>query len=219
MRPEGVIAAWMTSFLRRRYRGVPDAQTAQPDRAAALGALGEALVAGALRDMGWPTLRNVVLHESRATAEIDLLARAPNSIVVLEVKTWSGFVDGTASAAEWVRFGAGGGEANVPNAVRQNVAHVGMVERVIGEPAVGVRGLVVSAGHAQYAERLRRHVVPLADLPDILRAHAAKMPLCPGVSLDRAWTLLARESECSEAGREAHAAWVRSRRARQTNCE
>ena len=125
MGPDDVIGAWMANLLRRRDGGVTDAQAAQPDRAAALGALGEALVAGALCDMGWPTLRNVVLHEREASAEIDVLARAPNSIVVLEVKTWSGFIDGTAGAKEWVRVGAGGREASVPNAVRQNVAHVG----------------------------------------------------------------------------------------------
>ena len=90
MRPEGVIAAWMTSFLRRRYRGVPDAQTAQPDRAAALGALGEALVAGALREHGLADAAQRGAAREQATAEIDLLARAPNSIVVFEVKTWSG---------------------------------------------------------------------------------------------------------------------------------
>lgn len=219
MGPEDVILAWTRGFLRRRGGGATDAQAAQPDRAAALGALGEALVAGALREMGWPILRNVVLREPMSSAELDLLVRAPHCIVVLEVKTWSGFVDGTACAAEWLRYGAGGREARVPNAVRQNVVHVGMVERAIGDRDVRVFGLVVAAGHARYGDRLRRHVVPLAELAGVLRAHAADIPSCPPGSLDRAWTVLTREEGRSVTRRDAHAAWVRSRRSHQADCE
>ena len=88
MRPDDVISAWVARFLRRREVATADAQAAQPYPAAAVGALGEALVAGTLRDMGWPTLRNVVLRERDASAEVDVLVRAPNAVVVLEVKTW-----------------------------------------------------------------------------------------------------------------------------------
>lgn len=219
MEPDEVIAAWMKRFLGRRDGGATDAQAAQPDRAAALGGLGEALVAGVVRELGWPALRNVVLRERASSAELDLLVRAPHCIVVLEVKTWSGFVDGTAGAEEWVRYGAGGRGARAPNAVRQNRAHVGIVERAIGEREVRVFGLVVSAGHARYAERLRRHVVPLADLAAVLRVHAADVAPCRPASLDRAWAILTREADRSEVRREAHAASVRSRRGNSTDCE
>jgi Nuclease-related domain len=219
MGPDEVIATWMKRFLGRDDGGATDAQAAQPDRAAALGGLGEALVAGVVRELGWPALRNVVLRERASSAEFDLLVRAPHCIVVLEVKTWSGFVDGTAGAEEWVRYGAGGCEAGAPNAVRQNLAHVGMVERAIGAREVRVSGLVVSAGRARYSERLRRHVVLLADLAAVLRAHAAAVVPCRPASLDRAWAILTREADRSEVRREAHAAWVRSRRSNSTDCE
>jgi len=164
-------------------------------------------------------LRNVVLRERASSAELDLLVRAPHCIVVIEVKTWSGFIDGPADAEQWVRYGAGCREARAPNAVRQNRAHVGIVERTIGGLGVRVFGLVVSAGHARYGERLRRHVVPLADLAAALRVHAADVAPCRPASLDQAWAILTREADRSEVRREAHAAWVRSRRSISTNCE
>jgi Nuclease-related domain len=206
MRPDEVISAWVTRFLRRRDGA------AQPNPAAAVGALGEALVAGALREMGWPTLRNVVLRERDASAELDILVRAPSAIVVLEVKTWSGFIEGAARAEQWIRYGAGGQQVGVPNAVRQNLAHVTMAERAIGDREVAVFGLVVSAGRGRYATSLQAHVVPLADLPDVLRTHSGRREPGSPSALDRAWTLMAREAEKSEARRAPHAAWVRSRR-------
>ena len=219
MGPEDVIAAWMNRFRRGRRGGATDAQAAQPERAAALGGLGEALVAGALREVGWPIFRNVVLRERKSSAEIDLLVRAPAGIVVLEVKTWSGFIDGTAGAAGWIRYGGRGREADVPNAVRQNRAHVGTVERAIGDRAVRVFGLVVAAGHARFAERLRPHVVPFADLVDVLRATSLKHAPFPPGSVDRAWALLMHEADRSQIRRDAHAAWVRSRGRCRSNCE
>ena len=219
MRPDDVISAWVTRSLRRRAGAAADAQPAQPYPAAAVGALGEALVAGALREMGWPALRNVVLRERDAFAELDLLVRVPHAIIVLEVKTWSGFIDGAARAEHWIRYGSGGQAVSVPNAVRQNVAHVAMVERAIADREVAVFGLVVGAGHARYATSLSSHVVPLAQLPDALRTHAAKLPLGSQWALDRAWELMAREAEKSETRRAPHAAWVRSKRNHHSNCE
>jgi hypothetical protein len=219
MRPDDVISAWVARFLRRREGAAADAQAAQPYPAAAVGALGEALVAGALRDMRWPTLRNVVLREREASAELDVLVRAPNAIVVLEVKTWSGFIQGAARAEQWVRYGASVQGACVPNAVRQNCAHVAMVERAIGDREVAVFGLVVNAGHARYAASLKAHVVPLAQLPDVLRTHSGNHPPGSSSALDRAWQLMAREAEKSDARRAPHAAWVRSRRNHRRNFE
>ena len=66
-------------FVRRRASGATDAQAVQPFPAAALGVLGEALVAGAVRELGWPTLRNVVLGARNASTEVDLLVRAPTA--------------------------------------------------------------------------------------------------------------------------------------------
>jgi hypothetical protein len=216
---ESVIEAWLSRFKRRREAGVLGAQEAQPDRAAAIGALGEALVAGVLRDMGWPMLRNVVLRERGRSSEIDLIARAPAAIAVLEVKTWSGFIQGEARAASWTRHGKGNEVMAMPSAVIQNHVHVAAVERAIGDHAVAVWGLVVSAGHARFAAPLRPHVVDVSVIGTVLQAEAIRGRWCDPHRLDRAWARLRREAERSPGRREAHVAWLRSRERAARICE
>lgn len=219
MGSEEVIGAWLARFLRRRNGGATDAQEAQPDRAAAIGGVGEALVAGRLREMGWPILRNVILGEHGGSTEIDLLARSPSAVVVVEVKTWSGFIQGAAQAALWVRHGGDGREVTVPNAVRQNLAHVAAVERAIGDSGVSVWGIVVSAGHARFAAPLRPHVIPVSAVSEVLRAQAMQARPADQDRLDRAWTRLQQEAVRSPGRREAHVAWLRSRDCAAGTCE
>jgi Holliday junction resolvase-like predicted endonuclease len=210
MRAETVIEAWLSRFKHRHESGVSVVQEDQPDRAAALGALGEALVAGALRDMGWPVLRNVVLRERGRSTEIDVIARAPGALVVLEVKTWSGFIQGAAQAASWTRHGRGDEAVTMPNAVTQNRAHVAAVERAIGDREVPVWGLVVSAGHARFAPALRAHVVPAAELAGALRDGA-----CGDHGelrrIERAWASLGRVAARSPNRLAAHIARLQAR--------
>ena len=210
MGAETVIDAWLSRFKRRREAGEMDAQEAQPDRAAALGALGEALVAGALRDMGWPVLRNVVLRERGRSTEIDVIGRAPGALVVLEVKTWSGFIQGAAQAAAWTRHGRGNEAVAMPNAVTQNRVHVAAVERAIGDREVPVWGLVVSAGHARFAPALRAHVVPAAELAGVLR-DSARGDHGERRKIERAWAALSREASRSPERQAGHIAWLKAR--------
>ncbi|GBR07875.1 MULTISPECIES: nuclease-related domain-containing protein [Acetobacter] len=210
MRAETVIEAWLSRFKRRHESGVSVAQEDQPDRAAALGALGEALVAGTIRDMGWPVLRNVVLRERGRSAEIDVIARAPGALVVLEVKTWSGFILGAAQAPSWTRHGRGDEAVAMPNAVAQNRAHVTAVERAIGDREVPVWGLVVSAGHARFAPALRAHIVPAAELSGVLR-HGARADHGEVRRIERAWASLGREAARSPSRLAAHIARLQAR--------
>ena len=210
MGAETVIEAWLSRFRRRREAGEMDAQEAQPNRAAALGALGEALVAGALRDMGWPVLRNVVLRERGRSAEIDVIAWAPGALVVLEVKTWSGFIQGAAQAASWTRHGRGDEAVAMPNAVTQNRAHVAAVERAIDDREVPVWGLVVSAGHARFAPALRAHVVPAAELAGVLR-NGARGDHGERWRIERAWASLGREAARSPNRLAAHISRLQAR--------
>ena len=210
MGAETVIEAWLSRFRRRREAGEMDAQEAQPNRAAALGALGEALVAGALRDMGWPVLRNVVLRERGRSAEIDVIAWAPAALVVLEVKTWSGFIQGAAQAASWTRHGRGDEAVAMPNAVTQNRAHVAAVERAIGDREVPLWGLVVSAGHPRFAPALRAHVVPAAELAGVLR-NGVRADHGERWRIERAWASLGREAARSPNRLAAHIARLQAR--------
>lgn len=210
MGAETVIEAWLSRFKRRRSAGEMDAQEARPDRAAALGALGEALVAGALRDMGLPVLRNIVLRERGRSTEIDVIALAPGALVVLEVKTWSGFIQGAAQAALWTRHGRDNEAISVPNAVIQNQAHVAAVERTIGDRSVPVWGLVVSAGHARFAPALRAHVMPVSQLASVLVSESRGCDAEPG-RMSAAWETLRREAAKSPERQAAHIAWLRGR--------
>lgn len=210
MGSETVIEAWLARFRRRRESGVLVAQEAQPDRAAALGALGEALVAGAIRDIGWPVLRNVVLRERGGSSEIDIIARATAALMVIEVKTWSGYIEGAASAAEWRRHGAGDQQVLVPNAVRQNHAHVGVIERAIGDRGVPVLGMVVSAGHARFSPALRSHIFPASEIAAVLRSVRGAHDFDPR-RLDKAWAYLSREAARSPNRIAGHIARVQAR--------
>jgi hypothetical protein len=138
---------------------------------------------------------------------------------VLEVKTWSGFVEGAAQAVLWVRHGGDGRDLTVPNAVRQNLAHVAAVERAIGDGVVSVWGLVVSAGHARFAAPLRPHVVDVSTVDRVLQAQARMVRSADPDRLDRAWARLRHEAERSPGRREAHVAWLRSRDRAVGNCE
>jgi hypothetical protein len=210
MKAEAVIEAWLARFKRRHERGVSVAQEDQPDRASALGTLGEALVAGAIRDMGWPVLRNVVLREHGGSSEIDLIARSPAGLVVLEVKTWSGFIEGSARAESWTRYGRANEALPVPNAVAQNLVHVGAVERAIGDREIPVLGIVVSAGHARFATALRPHIVPVSEIAEVLRS-IGQRSFRQTLRMDRVWEYLRREAERSPERQAAHIARIRAR--------
>ena len=214
--PIAVAAAMGLLLAARRWRpgGGRDASAAAilaelPDRAAAIGALGEALGAGRLRERGRPTLRNVILPSGTHSVKIDALVCAADGIVVLETKTWSGFVSGAADSARWMRRGKDGRVDVLPNAVRQNLAHVVAVESIVMDRALWVRGYVVSAGSATFSTELSPYVVPLDNLGAVLRAHSR-----PGAgdnaAINRAWARLQIEATRSGPRRAAHIVRARS---------
>ncbi len=194
-----------------RTAGAAAAQAAAPDRAAAIGALGEALVAGDLRRAGCAVLRNVIMPAGAGWTEIDMLARTQVGILVVEVKTWSGRIVGDADAAEWVREG-GRGPQPVLTALQQNRRHVRAVCAYIGDGAVRVDGMVVSAGHARFAAGIAGSIATPSDLPTILRGYPGDVSATRD-ELDRAWGRLEEAAIAGEGLREAHAAFVRRQKA------
>jgi len=174
-------------------------------RAAAVGALGEALVRAELEALGWPMLRNVILSASGGSVEIDHLVRAPGGVVVLETKTYSGRLDGDLGSEHWTLSLRDGRCFIVPNPFRQNAAHVRAVRSVIDDAAVLIQGYVVSAGAGRIASQLGRAVVPVQEL----RAHLPRdLGLCRHRhgKLDLAWSRLMAAAAEGEAHRAAHAA-------------
>ena len=181
----------------------------KPYKAAAIGALGEALVAGRLRECGYPTLRNVILQSATHFVEIDVVVRVLDGIVVLETKTWSGFVSGAADAACWTRLGRGGRVDVLPNAVRQNMTHVVAAENIVADPAVRVRKYVVGAGSATFSLELARHIMSLDDLGGVMSRHAPP-EVVASPAIDRAWSRLQSEAMRGERRRAAHVAHAQS---------
>jgi hypothetical protein len=179
-------------------------------RGEAIGVIGESLVALELRELGWPQLSNVVLGRQGRSVEIDHLVRAPDGIIIIETKTLSGIVWGQPGGNRWSQ-NSGGQVRTFLNPMLQNEAHMGAVRAVIGDPAVSLRGLVVSAGHARFAEPIAGCVVPLRQMVAVLRESVA-IPLCGQAPINAAWAVLAGEAARSEPRRAAHAAYVRSRK-------
>lgn len=210
-----VTGALLGAALWRR-RGGRDAiaaagLAARHDRAVTIGALGEALVAGILRDLGYPMLRNVILRNGGHSVEIDALVRVPDGVLVLETKTWSGFVAGAEDALNWTRHGRDGRSDMLPNAERQNTVHVAAVESLIADLGVRVRGHVISAGTATFAIELMCLVVPVAELRVVMRGYERPTD-CDDAGVSRAWARLQAEAMRSELRRAAHIARVRSRK-------
>ena len=206
-----LIAGSLWRRTRSRDVSATSVLTEEPDRAAAIGALGEALVAGEVSALGRPVLPNVILLDGTHSVEIDLLVRVSDGILVLEAKTWSGFISGSEDWPIWTQHRKGGRIETFRNPARQNLVHVRAVERFVADPAVWVRGLVVSAGHADFAAQIARTIVPLANLRTVLQHHVA-IPLVGQDAIDDAWSRLAAEAMRNERRRSAHAAYVRSRK-------
>ena len=177
------------------------------DRAARIGEVGERLVACELAALSWPVLHNVILAAQRGrTAEFDHIVRAPDGIVVLETNTYSGFIAGGADAPHWTQHRVGWQTALLNPAIR-NLNHVRAFERFVADPAVRVRGFVVSASNARFDDVIAHIPVPLHALRSVLREHAQAM-LMEQERIDGAWRRLEREEARSAGRRAAHAAYA-----------
>ena len=85
------------------------------------------------------------------------------------------------------------------------------VRELIGNEAVSLRGLVVSAGRARFADPIAGCVVPLRDLAEALRG-SVSVPLFGQGAIDAAWRTLAAEAAMSGQRRERHVDYVCRRR-------
>jgi len=181
-------------------------------RPALIGWGGEKAVRQALARLGLPALHDVVLADTLGHTQIDHLVRTAQGIVVIETKTFAGWITGTLYSAQWVQHLAGGRiRHGFQNPVRQNHRHCKAVEAAIGGLAVPVHSLVVSAGRARYCEALEAVPIPVASLgrlagnsPWVARVDAGEM--------DTAWTRLQVLARQTPELRRLHRADVRARR-------
>ncbi len=205
----GVVVAWRTAGTAAGAARPGDDRTGERvGRSEALGKLGEALVAAEIEALGWPCLRNVVLDLGNWMVEVDHLVRAPDGIVMIETKTYSGFVSGAENEIVWMQRLRDGRTISIPNPARQNLVHVRAVVQLIAAPTVSVRGLVVSAGNARFADAIKHIPVPVRGLRGVLQSQTAIAIFGQG-TIDTAWRRLSTEASHSEARRMAHQRYVR----------
>jgi len=135
------------------------------------------------------------------------LVRAPDGIVVIETKTYSGFVSGADNEIVWTQRTRSGKSISIPNPARQNLAHVRAVVQLIAAPAVSVRGLVVTAGNARFADGIKHIPVPVRELRSVLQNQTTIALFGQGL-IDTAWNRLISEASHSEDRRMAHRLYV-----------
>jgi hypothetical protein len=166
-------------------------------KAAITGRKGEISVARSLSTLG--------------VTQLDHLARASDSILVIEIKTYGGYIVGSLDSAQWVQHLAAGERGHVfQNPIRQNHRHCRAVETALAGLNVPIAGIIVSAGSAVFCDELQGSVVPLPCLGEVFRP-AFQCRHDPR-HLDIAWQRLIRVTADAEPRREEHLDLVRERR-------
>jgi hypothetical protein len=182
-------------------------------KAGIIGRKGESAVARVLSALGVPALHDVLLPDLLGVTQLDHLARAPDAILVIETKTYGGYITGLLDSAEWVQhLVAGEIRYAFQNPVHQNYRHCRAVEAALAGLDVLVVGIIVSAGTATFCEALLGSVVPLSRLGEVFRPSARRHhnPL----HLDIAWERLSGVLAEAEPRREEHRDSLRHRRSR-----
>jgi hypothetical protein len=198
---------------RRRTNLVTDDewQAFREVKAGITGQKGEAAVARQLARLGASALHDVILADSNGLTQIDHLVLGRDAILVLETKTFSGFIAGGPHSPEWTQYLAQGAtRTNFQNPLRQNYRHCSATVEIVGDPSVLVRGYVVSAGKARFGDTLAGIVVDVDNLADIFIPDDSRR--ADGNALRLAWERLTVAAQAGEARRAEHLAGVRAKR-------
>ena len=197
---------------RRRTNLVTDEewQAFQEVKAGITGQKGETAVARQLALLGAPALHDVILADRSGLTQIDHLVLGPDAILVLETKTYAGFIEGDLDRQQWTQHLAQGTtRTNFRNPIRQNHRHRIATLEIVGNPDVLVRGYVVSAGKARFCDTLVGIVVDLPNLSSILMPDDRRQ--ADQTALRMAWERLRAAAQAGEARRAAHLAGVRAK--------
>ena len=163
-------------------------------------------------DSRWPALYNVILVEGFGrTVEIDHLVRVPDGILVLETKTYAGFIDGGADAPYWTQHLAGGRCTTILNPAIQNLGQMRAVERFVAEPVRAGPRLCRLGGNR--AVRRCDRAPPRASqvLRGVLRKSVQVVAIGQEARVDAAWQRIEREPARGAGRRAAHEAYGRRR--------
>ena len=184
-------------------------------KAGITGRKGEDAVARELERLGLAALHDVILEDAHGLTQIDHLVLGPQAIVVLETKTYAGYITGSTYSSEWVQvLKAGTVRHSFQNPLRQNHRHCKAVEARVPPGSVPIWGFVVSAGRARFCDELVDVAVPVARLADLFR-HDNRFD-DSHQELENVWRILSAAAAEGEALRERHAAELRFRRSGRT---
>ena len=180
-------------------------------KAGITGRKGEALVARELARLGLPVLHDIVLADSRGLTQIDHVVLGLDAIIVLETKTYSGFITGDPRGREWTQdLAKGATRIAFQSPVRQNMRHRAAVLEIVADLPIAVRGYVVSAGTARFCDVLAGIVVALDGIARVV------LPGAPVRTDERvlrmAWERLTAAAQAGEARRAEYLATVRTAR-------
>ena len=201
-----------TASKRRRTNLVTDEewQAFREVKAGITGQKGETAVARQLAFLGAPALHDVILADSRGLTQVDHLVLTPEAILVLETKTYAGFITGSLHSREWTQhLGQGSTRTSFQNPIRQNHRHRSAASEIIGNADVPVRGYVVSAGKARFCDELVGVVIELPNLPSILIPDERRQ--ADQSALREAWGRLRAAAQAGEARRAEHLAEIRAK--------
>jgi hypothetical protein len=180
-------------------------------KAAITGRKGEGAVVRELARLGRPALHDVMLVDARGVTQIDHLVRSVDAIIVIETKTYAGYISGAPDAREWMQHLADGETRHsFQNPVRQNHRHCRAVESVLADLDVPIAGYIVSAGSATFSDTLQPFVVPIDRLSELF--HNEPMRPTDPTQLDQAWSRLVDATSVGETRREEHQETLRQRR-------
>lgn len=127
---------------------------------------GERRVDRILRRVAMDHLTDVYLEDERGLTQIDHIAKMPWGLVVIETKTYGGFISDTRNSREWKQsFRLVGSDKYYlfQNPVCQNFRHLAAVRHVTGLND-HVSSMVVFAGSARTSRRVRKQIVLLKHL-------------------------------------------------------
>jgi len=181
-------------------------------RPAATGRGGERAVRQALARLRLPALHDVVLADALGHTQVDHLVRTSQGIVVIETKTFAGWITGTLYGAHWTQHLAGGRiRHRFQNPVRQNHRHCKAVEAAISGLMVPVQGLIVSAGRARFCPALEPVPIQVTALGHLTRVTPWVARVDAG-ELAAAWARLDDLARRTPQLRRLHRAEVLARR-------
>lgn len=184
------------------------------EQAIAKGLEGERRVNRILQTLGRPYLSNVYLRDERGTlTQIDHLVKMHWGIVVIETKTYGGFVSGTANPDTWKQSFRKFGSRKYylfQNPFRQNYRHVCVVQHVSGLQR-NVFSHVVLAGDARTSLFVHKQVIRLRRLKTELQKRPEKAPHIEYKDLDLAWNRLKQQAKANRGCEAEHLASLQSR--------